>query len=62
MHGSGLRRESFCAYLGQDLFYLRAFAEAYSASLSKAAQVCRHACMMLRDSLVCALHMSGFDT
>ena len=34
-------RESFGAYLGQDLFYLTAFAEAYVASLDKAAQVQR---------------------
>jgi len=32
-------RETFGAYLGQDLFYLTAFAEAYIASLDKAAQV-----------------------
>ena len=46
MHGTAapgahasFRRETFGAYLGQDLFYLTAFAEAYTASLDKAAQV-----------------------
>ena len=53
---TGIRRETFCAYLGQDLFYLTAFAQAYSASLDKASQVRHGACNMAHSSFkLCAM-------
>ena len=57
-------RETFCAYLGQDLFYLTAFAEAYSASLSKAAQVSISACKAApRATTLCNIYgCLGYST
>ena len=55
-------RKTFTAYLGQDLHYLTAFAEAYTAGLSKAAQVGPDAVLLIEELLkgvqdeICEIH------